>query len=306
MNDPQKIYLHSNTLLYYNVNIMKMYNERAIKSSEIIQLIILHSLYSLIESKNIYFQGGTAIRWCYSGNRFSEDLYFVTHLRGQDINTLILKMSENIRRNIIAHLGPGEFEVRSRKISRISSYSSFIQFRPIKERKKISVKLEFEQLKEGYVPETEKVILSQLPFVRHFITIGEFRIPNPNSVIIVETKEEILSDKIRALFEREYLKGRDFYDLWFLNSLKVKCKSVLVERKLHMYEASFINKRNLEYFINPSGENKKEIIEAIQQDLSRFLSPQEMSLFESSKFKEIFDALKHIFSPLRESELPLF
>ena len=285
---------------------MKIYNGRAIKSSEIIQLIILHCFYSLIESKDIYFQGGTAIRWCYNGNRFSEDLDFVTHMKPQEIDTLILKMSENIRRNIIAHLGPGEFEVRSRKTSRMGSYNSFIQFRPLKERKKISVKLEFEQLKEGYVPETEKVILSRLPFVRHFITIGEFRIPNPNSVIIVETKEEILSDKIRALFEREYLKGRDFYDLWFLNSLKVSCKSSLVERKLRMYKAFFKKKRDLEYFINPSAKNKEKIIEAMQNDLSRFLSPQEMSLFESSKFKEIFDALKHIFSPLREGELPLF
>jgi predicted nucleotidyltransferase component of viral defense system len=56
---------------------MKNYNEKTIKSSEIFQILILHSLYSLKESKDVYFQGGTAIRWCYNGSRFSEDLDFV-------------------------------------------------------------------------------------------------------------------------------------------------------------------------------------------------------------------------------------
>jgi len=32
----------------------------------------------------------------------------------------------------------------------------------------------------------------------------------------VQTPAEILSDKIRALLERKYLKGRDFFDLWYL------------------------------------------------------------------------------------------
>ncbi|MBI5204867.1 MAG: nucleotidyl transferase AbiEii/AbiGii toxin family protein, partial [Nitrospirae bacterium] len=49
---------------------MKSYNERYIKDSEIMQLVILHALYSLKESKDVCFQGGTALRWCYSGSRF--------------------------------------------------------------------------------------------------------------------------------------------------------------------------------------------------------------------------------------------
>jgi len=279
---------------------MKIYNERDIKYSEIMQLIILHTLYSLKESKKIYFQGGTAIRWCYNGSRFSEDLDFVTHPGKESIDSLIDRISERIRKEMIAHFGMGEFEVRQRKSARNTSHISLFQFRPLKERKKVYVKVEFEELKESFSPETEKMILSMLPFVRHLITVGEFRIPNPNSIIIVESKEEILSDKVRALLERAYLKGRDFYDLWFLASLKVRCIPDLVKRKILMYKAPFTYKRRVNFFLNPNSKDRKEIIGAIKQDLSRFLPPQEMSLFESNGFKDIFDALKTAFDPLKD------
>jgi predicted nucleotidyltransferase component of viral defense system len=279
---------------------MKIYNERDIKYSEIMQLIILHTLYSLMESKKVYFQGGTAIRWCYNGSRFSEDLDFVTHLGKESIDSLIDRISERVRKEMIAHFGMGEFEVRQRKSAGNTSHISLFQFRPLKERKKVYVKVEFEELKESFSPETEKMILSMLPFVRHLITVGEFRIPNPNSIIIVESKEEILSDKVRALLERAYLKGRDFYDLWFLTSLKVRCIPDLVKRKILMYKAPFTYKRRVNFFLNPRSKDRKEIIGAIKHDLSRFLPPQEMSLFERNDFKDIFDALKTAFDPLKD------
>lgn len=284
---------------------MKQYSEKEIKYSEIMQLIILHMLYSLKESKDVFFQGGTAIRWCWNGARFSEDLDFVSPLDKKRIGYLIERISEPVKKNIIAHFGIGDFEVREKKTTRSTSYVSFFQFSPLKERKKISVKVEFEILKEDFSPETEKMILSILPFVRHLITVGEFRIPSPNSIILVETMEEILSDKIRALLERDYLKGRDFYDIWFLTSLGVRCLPDLFKRKTIMYKAPFILKREMEFFLNPGFNEKKEIIEAIKQDLSRFLSPREMSMFENNRFNDFFNALRVVFVPLKESGILL-
>jgi predicted nucleotidyltransferase component of viral defense system len=281
---------------------MKTYNERDIKSSEILQLIILHTLYSQKESKDIYFQGGTALRWCYSGNRFSEDLGFVTHLRRDGVGSLLEKTGEQIRRTTIAHFGTGEFEVRRRDSRRKGAHTAFVGFRPDRERKKISVKVEFEELREGFAPQTEKIFLFLLPLVRHLITVGEFRIPAPSSVILAETMEEILSDKIRALLEREYLKGRDFYDIWFLTSLNVRCDTEMVKRKTTMYEAPFTYRRSVDFFLNPDDKARKEISGAIRQDLSRFLSPQDMSMFESNGFRDMFNALEIAFSSLKNNE----
>jgi predicted nucleotidyltransferase component of viral defense system len=50
------------------------------RRAEAAQLIILQSLFSFRESKEVIFQGGTAIRWFHGGLRFSEDLDFVTSL----------------------------------------------------------------------------------------------------------------------------------------------------------------------------------------------------------------------------------
>ena len=57
---------------------MKIYRETHIRKAEIAQLILLHQLYMQRGSRGLIFQRGTAIRWCYGGGRFSEDLDFVT------------------------------------------------------------------------------------------------------------------------------------------------------------------------------------------------------------------------------------
>jgi predicted nucleotidyltransferase component of viral defense system len=283
---------------------MNKYNEREIAHSEILQLLILYNLYSLKESKDIYFQGGTAIRWCYNGTRFSEDLDFVTHLQIKDVEESLNRISDNIKKGLIAHFGQGEFEVKKRKPSRRTSHISFINFRPLKERRKISVKVEFEELKKGLSPEVTHIVLSMLPQVRYLIDAGEFRIPHPNSIITVESKEEILSDKIRALLERRYFKGRDFYDLWYLASQGVRCTPEIVKKKLQMYKSPFTCRRKVEFFVNPDKKNRQEIIKAIKQDLSRFLPSQEMSLFESNDFREILNALNITFKPLERFKFP--
>ena len=48
------------------------------------------------------------------------------------------------------------------------------------------------------------------------VTTGELIMPYSSSIILAETPDEIFSDKIRALYERKYLKGRDTYDIWWL------------------------------------------------------------------------------------------
>jgi hypothetical protein len=68
-----------------------------------------------------------------------------------------------------------------------------------------------------------------------------------------------------------------------------------------MYKTHFKSKRDAHFFSDPDNRERKEIIESIQRDLSRFLPPQEMSLFRDNDFKGIFDALKVVFAPLGES-----
>ena len=66
-----------------------MYNEKKIKKSELLQLILLDNLYAQSGSDRIIFQGGTALRWVYGGMRFSEDLDFVTDLLKENVEKIL-------------------------------------------------------------------------------------------------------------------------------------------------------------------------------------------------------------------------
>lgn len=69
---------------------MKTYREIYIRKAEIAQLVLLHQLYAHKESRHLIFQGGIAIRWCYGGSRFSEDLDFVTPLAPMDVQKFFM------------------------------------------------------------------------------------------------------------------------------------------------------------------------------------------------------------------------
>jgi len=68
---------------------MKRYNEQHIRKAEIAQLILLYHIYAQTGSQDLVFQGGTALRWCYGGSRFSEDLDFVTALPETALDALL-------------------------------------------------------------------------------------------------------------------------------------------------------------------------------------------------------------------------
>ncbi|MFA6034579.1 MAG: nucleotidyl transferase AbiEii/AbiGii toxin family protein, partial [Myxococcota bacterium] len=218
---------------------MKAFNEVKIRRSEVLQLILLHLIYAQQSSREVFFQGGTAIRWCYGGTRFSEDLDFVTPLEIGQLQKLILAVTKSLEREAVAHFGPGAVTV-SQKPSRDNALKVLFTYAPVSGRDRTAVKVEFERLAAGRVPGTGRMVIGSMPSAARLIAEGEFKVPRSSSVVLVETPTEIVSDKIRALLERPYLKGRDLYDLWFLSSVKgEKAAPETVLAKLGMYNAEF-------------------------------------------------------------------
>jgi predicted nucleotidyltransferase component of viral defense system len=227
---------------------MKAFAERHIRRSELFQLILLQHLYSRPESEHLVFKGGTAIRWCHGGERFSEDLDFVTHLDRSVLEKLMRSVETPVTRESIAHFGPGRLTVTSRG-QRDEGTVWRAVFEPQTARDRITVKVECERLQEGAMPATEPRVLGMQKAVSYLIGAGEFRIPRPNSVLVVETPEEILSDKVRALLERPYLKGRDIFDVWHLRDrLGVPVVRKVMERKFSCYAAPFTPRRRPAWF----------------------------------------------------------
>ena len=284
---------------------MKNYRETYVRKAEIAQLILLHQIYSLSGSRELIFQGGTALRWCYGGSRFSEDLDFVTPLGADAVRAKLNRTLKAVEREMVPHFGPGALTL-SDKSTRPDTLKLLADYRPAASREKISVKLEFEGIRKESLPETKNHILSALPAVSYLIASGDFRVPRPNAVLVVETLPEILSDKIRALLERRYLKGRDILDLWYLRTvLNAAADKEMIERKFRMYSWPFQAARNLDFFADPSSAVREELKTAIREDLVRFLPPELLAVHQAEGYASFLAVLQSLFAELRKAEVTL-
>lgn len=278
---------------------MKQYNEQHIRKAEIAQLILLYHIYAQTGSHHLVFQGGTALRWCYGGSRFSEDLDFVTAMPSEDLDALIAKSIKGAEREMVPHFGSGRLSVADKTV-RAGSRKLLITWQSDTAREKLSIKFECEPLVSDTKLETEKLVMSALPSVSYLVMVGEFRIPRPNSVLVVETPSEILSDKVRALLERQYLKGRDLFDIWLLRqNPAAQLKLNQVEQKLRCYSWPFKAARTLDFFLQPSSEALLK--DALEQDLSRFLPPGVMAVHCKNGYRDFLEAVRELCRELKAS-----
>lgn len=284
---------------------MKNYRETYIRRAEIAQLIILNHLYQQRGSRDLIFQGGTAIRWCYGGNRFSEDLDFVAPLSIEKVWPVLESALQGMERVMISHFGMGAF-TSTEKQSRKDSFKCFLNFHPESAREKISVKFEVESLAPKQMPESKNHVLSSLSPVAYLIADGSFRIPRPNAIVVAETPEEILSDKVRSLLERRYLKGRDLFDVWYLRTvLNTTANIEFIRRKFKMYREPFIARRSMDFFAVLTKESKASMTTAISQDLSRFLPPDVFDVQRKESFDAYIRAVQSLFKELRKKGVRL-
>jgi predicted nucleotidyltransferase component of viral defense system len=275
-----------------------VYKEKRVKQSELLQLLLLDAVYAQKGSEKIIFQGGTSLRWVYNGQRFSEDLDFVTPLPPHAIENILRKTISIARKSCTAQFGMGRAEFQIKQ-NRETAFKALFVYRPESQRERIAVKLELEILKGDRRPEAERHILRDLPQVAGLIRGGDLILPYASSLILAETLEEILSDKIRALFERNYVKGRDIYDIWWLvNQRGVKPDWDRTRKKLSMYRMRFIPARPAGHFLTDTAEN--EVRAAIESDLPRFLPAVIYREYQKDKFQQLLETLKQLTVELQD------
>jgi predicted nucleotidyltransferase component of viral defense system len=275
-----------------------MYQEKRVRQSELLQLQLLDNLYAQSGSERIIFQGGTALRWVYGGMRYSEDLAFVTDLQRSEIEKVVARTYGQVEKSCLAQFGRGTAEQKI-QAARKSAYKILFVFRPETQRERIAVRLEFEILQHDRAPQYKPFVLRDLPQVAGLIATGQLVLPYTSSILLAETAEEILSDKIRALFERKYLKGRDLFDIWWIVSrMGVKLHWPILRDKLTMYQARFAAARKGDYF--QTKEAVEEMIHALESDLARFIPQNVFSVYREDRFRAFIHAVKDITRELRE------
>lgn len=205
------------------------------------EAIHLHLLSALSESgvlQHVVFQGGTALRLCYGGERYSEDLDFVcgkagAYLKDVEFDALVDKAlaitTKTLQRDFgidaaqIALKRPAQPEVIKGSDVNVAAWQVVVPVDPTPKAPKSRIKIEFANV-PSY--DSRPLVVSAAP--------GLVQIQDV--ILNAETPNEILADKAVALTARTALKFRDVWDVWYLvNKLDATPDREMVLKKLADY-----------------------------------------------------------------------
>jgi predicted nucleotidyltransferase component of viral defense system len=213
---------------------------------EAIHLHLLSALSDASILRYVVFQGGTALRLCYGGERYSEDLDFVcgksgSYLAKIEFETLIQRALETAKHSLQRDFGINPDQITLKQPSRpsaikevpvaVAAWQIAVPIDATPRSPKSRIKIEF-----ANVPSYD----NKPRVVR--VTPGLVQIQDV--ILAVESPNEILADKAVALVAREVLKYRDVWDVWYLvNRLDAHIDRNLVQNKFADYGAIDIETR---------------------------------------------------------------
>jgi len=205
------------------------------------EAIHLHLLSALSEAgvlQHVIFQGGTALRLCYGGERYSEDLDFVcgkagAYLKDVEFDALVDKALEITKRTLqrdfdidaaqIALKRPAQPELVKGSDVNVAVWQIVVPVNPTPKTPKSRIKIEF-----ANVPSYDSKPLT--------VSVTPGLVQIQDVILNAETPNEILADKAVALIARAALKFRDVWDVWFLlNKLSATPDREMVLKKFADY-----------------------------------------------------------------------
>src|SRR5882757_2131718 len=185
------------------------------------EAIHLHLLSALSEAgvlQHVVFQGGTALRLCYGGERYSEDLDFIcgkagAYLKDVEFDALVDKALETTKQTLqrdfdidaaqITLKRPAQPELLKGSEVNIAAWQIVVPVNPTPKTPKSRIKIEF-----ANVPSYDSKPLA--------VSAAPGLVQIQDVILNAETPNEILADKAVALTARATLKFRDVWDVWFL------------------------------------------------------------------------------------------
>jgi predicted nucleotidyltransferase component of viral defense system len=208
------------------------------------EAIHLHLLSALSDAgvlRHVVFQGGTALRLCYGGERYSEDLDFVCGKAGSYVDKIefdrlvgdalettkkTLHRDFDVDPNQIALRAPAHpMAIKGDSVS-VAAWQIIVPIGSGARSPKSRIKIEFANVPSyDSGPNVAKV-------TRGLVQIQDV-------ILTAESANEILADKAVALTAREVLKYRDVWDVWYLvDRLSAHADRDIVARKFADYGTS--------------------------------------------------------------------
>lgn len=215
---------------------------------EYLQHLFLSYFYQLAKVNQIYFKGGTALRFIYHSARFSEDLDFSTNQADvPGIEDCILEVLAKFEKeNIKASLQEAK--------TTTGGYLSAIDF----------------VLFDTKIPIQFEISFREKDNRGELVEITSDFIPPYSVVVLVE--EQLIQGKIRALLARK--KARDFYDLYFIlrKQLPTPDKGTILPQVLTALRSSEINfEAELKQFLPKTNwAIIKDFKSTLEREINRF------------------------------------
>jgi predicted nucleotidyltransferase component of viral defense system len=191
--------------------------------------------------RHAVFQGGTALRLCYGGDRYSEDLDFVCGKAGSyftdiEFKELIEAALETTKKTLNRDFGIAADRISLKKPPHpdlvklepitVAAWQIIVPIEATPRAPRSLIKIEFANV-PAY--ETKPMPVRATPGL----------VQVQDVILTVETPNELLADKAVALTAREVLKFRDVWDVWFLqNKLDAKVAREVVQKKFADYGTS--------------------------------------------------------------------
>jgi predicted nucleotidyltransferase component of viral defense system len=211
------------------------------------EAIHLHLLSALSEAgvlRHVVFQGGTALRLCYGGERYSEDLDFVCGKAGSyidkiEFDQLVESALEATRKSLHR-----EFDIKPDEIAlkqpqapmAIRGDSAAV----------VAWQISVPVAPTRHVPRSRtKIEFANVPSYDHGPNVA-MAVPGlvqmEDVILQTESANEILADKAVALTARQALKYRDVWDVWYLiNKLNAQAQRNMVAKKFADYGTSDVD-----------------------------------------------------------------
>lgn len=226
---------------------------------EYLQVLILKAIYQSKYGSGLCFMGGTCLRICHDLKRFSEDLDFTLNKKipkysFDELNEVIVSFLKNTDFDVDVHTS--EDKVVQKSFIRVSKVLHAFELSPL-ESQKIHVKLKID---------TNPVIADSNEMESFFVTKFNEMFP-----ILKHSDDTLFAGKICAVLNRQYTKGRDFYDLlWYLNR-KQKINLGYLNRSFKQAKID-LQFKDSEHVLQVIGERVKSVqVEDIMKDMGRFL-----------------------------------
>lgn len=270
---------------------------RAVIEKELLHYDILFALEQAGLLDNLVFQGGTSLRLCYGGNRFSEDLDFAG---GADFNSAKLaEMKQCIEQYIGKRYG---LEVTVKEPKDLKEEPTYAELRINKWQIAVVTAPENKSMPKQRI----KLEVANIPAYTKQPLALQANYPFLPSgygdlLVMTETLDEIMADKLISLAAtKKYVRNRDIWDLPWLLQQGAKLKIGLVKRKIDDYKL-----HDYQHMLEDLIERLPVLVqdESFISEMRRFLPSD---VFERTLGKEKFqvylaNTLTKLFSEVRQA-----